>query len=73
MVPMDPSAGHAEKTLRDFGRWLRSCPATSGKRFVFAGNHDFWLEDSRLGRGWGRLGLVGNRGYLEILRLEDFN
>ena len=40
-----PPAGHAEKTLRDFGSWLRSCPATSGKRFVIAGNHDFWLEE----------------------------
>lgn len=37
--------GHAEKTLRDFGAWLRSCPVTSKKRFVIAGNHDFWLEE----------------------------
>lgn len=40
--------GHAEQTLRDFGAWLRSAPVGSGgKRFVIAGNHDFWLEDSR--------------------------
>lgn len=38
--------GHAEQTLRDFGAWLRSAPVgPGGKRFVIAGNHDFWLEE----------------------------
>lgn len=55
------SAGHAEKTLRGFGSWLRSCPATSGKRFVIAGNHDFWLEDSPL--FWAPQKRGRNRGW----------
>ena len=45
--PTWPHIGHAEQTLRDFGAWLRSAPVgPGGKRFVIAGNHDFWLEDS---------------------------
>ena len=48
-----PHIGHAEQTLRDFGAWLRSAPVgPGGKRFVIAGNHDFWLEDSPGGFGW---------------------
>ncbi|CAK9018439.1 Metallophosphoesterase MPPED2 (Metallophosphoesterase domain-containing protein 2) [Durusdinium trenchii] len=34
---------HAEQVLKDFGDWLRS--AECARRFVIAGNHDFWLEE----------------------------
>lgn len=35
---------HAEQVLKDFGDWLRS--AECARRFVIAGNHDFWLEET---------------------------